>query len=539
MDAQQSELYYFDEKAAQRPVNFIERYCRHLVGDLQGQLIKVMPYQKQIVRDVFGTKKKKDNYRRFRNVYMEVPKKNAKSILLSALGLYLTCADGEKGAEIFACAGDKDQARIIFDASREMVESDKRLKKIFRVYKNVIVHKKSKSRFRVISADAKTKHGPNVHALLFDELHVQPNGELWDTMTKGVANRKQPMVWAITTAGYKNTFAHKMHLMCKAIFDGRVKSRFWYVVMYGIEEKLALKDWDKEYIWKLANPGYGVTVDSEYYESQVEEIKMNPARLSGFLRLHLDVWTGTERAWEIVKDWAKGNRKVDPEKLKGRRCFMGVDLAPKNDTTSVVEIYEIEGKEEGKEEFEIYVHFFIPEATLDERKKLENDNWDHWVNMHLATVMPGNVTDDQIIFDYIKKRCETRQVVSIGCDSYNAYNLISKLQEEGLPADSYPQSIKGMSPPMKYVEKLVTAGRMHHGGNEVLAWQAGNVMVYEDTNQNRKPHKQKSKCRIDGIAALITAFGEYLADKHNQETKYKASDLIAFIDNVKPDDEKK
>lgn len=522
-----SDDYYFDEAAAMRPVHFIERYCRHIVGDQQGQLIEMMQYQKDIVRDVFGWKKKSDHYRRYRNVYLEVPKKNAKSTLLSALGLYHTCADGEKGAEVFACAGDKEQARIIFDAAREMVETDKKLSKIFTVYKNVIVHKASKSRFRVISADAKTKHGFNVHVLLFDELHVQPNSELWHTMAKGVAARKQPIVWAITTAGYKNTFAHTMHNMARSIQEGRLKSKFWYVRIYGAKEEIALKDYDKESLWKATNPGYGVTVGREFFEAQLEEIQQNPANLSAFLRLHLNVWTGSEKTWEIVPHWSKGDGPVNEEAMKGRTGYMGIDLAPVDDTTAVVEVYP----DDGGETFDVIPHFFIPESTLEDRIKHENDNWQAWVMMGLVTVMPGNITNEETIRAYVQERCRSHHITRIGCDTYNAYNLIAKLQEDGLPAEGYPQTVKGMSPPMKFLEKQITAGAVRHGGNPVLSYQAGNVVVYEDINQNRRPHKKNSKARIDGIAALITAFGCYLATITAFEEKYTAEDLLGFITN--------
>lgn len=539
--------YYFDEAAAMRPVHFIERYCRHLTGDLAGTLIEMMDWQKDAVCTIFGTKKKKDGYRRYRNVYLEVPKKNAKSILLSGLGLYMTCADGEMGAEVIAVAGDKDQARIIFDAAREMVESDPRLSQIFEVYKNVIVHKKSKSRFRVVSSDVKTKHGPNVSCLLFDELHVQDNRLLWDTLTKGVANRKQPLVFAITTAGFKNTFAHQMHLTCKAIMEGRVQSKFWYVKIWGTSEERAMKEYDQEALWKEVNPGYGTTVNREYFESQVEEVAQNPAALSGFLRLHLNVWTGTEKTWEIVPDWSNGDAPVNLEALKGYQIpqvftgqddvpvkkfkgptgYMGIDYAPVKDTTAIVCIFP---DDEG-ETVDVMCDTFIPSATLDLRKKQENDQWDVWAQTGFVTVMPGNITDQDTIFERVKEICSTHNIAMIGCDTYNAYNLLAILQQEGLPAVAYPQTMPGMSPPMKELERMMSAGLVRHGAHPILAWQAGNVVIIEDTKLNRMPNKKTSKSRIDGIAALITAFGCWMKCKAEPEERFTASDLIDFIEN--------
>lgn len=532
--------FYFHEQAAARPVHFIERYCRHVVGDLQGELIEVTPYFEKIIREFYGTLKKVDDYRRFRTGYIEIPKKNAKSTIGACLGLYHTGFDGkpvvdrfgnvkwaiEKGAEVFACAGDKDQARIIFDTAREMVEMDKHLSRVFDVYKNVIVHKKTKSRFKVISADARTKHGPNVQALIFDELHVQPNGELWHTMSKGVASRKQPVIWAWTTAGYKGTFAYEKHNEAMSIQSGKIKSKYWYVKVWAIEEERAMKQYDKEKVWREANPGYDITVTKEFFESQMEEIARNPANLSAFLRLHLNVWTGSEKTWEIVPHWSKGDAAPNLEALKGRTGYMGVDLAPVDDTTAVVEVYP----DDAGEKFDVVPHFFIPESTLADRVKQENDNWEMWVQMGLVTVMPGNITDEEIIRRYVKERCQSHHFERIGCDTYNAYNLIAKLQEDGLPVEAYPQTVKGMSPPMKFLEKQITAGNVRHGANPVLAYQAGNVVIYEDINQNRRPHKKNSKARIDGISAMITAFGCYLATVTEIEEKYTAADVLGFIE---------
>lgn len=524
------DIYYFDEDRAQRPVNFIERYCRHVEGELQGQRIDMMDYQKEIVRDVHGWRKKKDRRRRYRYVYLEVPKKNAKSTLLSGLGLYHTCADGEKGALVVAVAGDKLQARIIFDAARNMVEADKKLSAIFDVYKDSIFHRKTKSRFIVVSADAPTKHGLNISVLLFDELHVQPNRELYDTLAKGVAARAEPLVYMISTAGYQNTFAHTMHRMAKAIQEGRLVSKFWYVRTWGATAEEAQKHWDKEWLWEKTNPGYGTTVGKEFFEAQIEEVRQNPAGLSAFLRLHLNVWTGSEKTWEIVPHWHKGDGEIDVESLRGRPCYLGVDLAPKNDTTAVVELYP---SDDGQR-FTVLVQLFIPRATLDERIRLENDNWQVWVDAGLVTVMPGNVTDDDVIFQHIRERCQFAQAEGIACDDYNAWGLIANLQAAGLPAESYPQTVKGMSPPMQFLEKCVTAGQLRHGGHPVLSWQAGNVVVYEDINQNRRPHKKNSKARIDGISALIFAFGLYLASITDVEDTYSAADLLGFIETEAP-----
>jgi phage terminase large subunit-like protein len=515
--------YYFDEVAATRPAKFIERYCTHVEGPMQGQKIQLMDYHRDLIAEVFGWKKKADGYRRYRYVYQEIPKKNAKSTLLAALGLYLTGFDGEKGAQVYAVAGDKDQARIIFDAARVMVEQNKDLSRVFNVQVNRIKHKKSNSYFKVLSSEVKTKHGPNIHAVLFDEMHVQEKRDLWDTLTKGVANRLQPLVFAITTAGFTGTFAHEMHQKCKAIADGKINSKFWYVKMFNIDQERAYKDYDKESVWKEVNPGYGITVQKDFFESEMELISQNPSNLTSFLRLHLNVWTGSERTWDIYKYWNRGDiQRLDEASMEGRECYMGVDLASVDDTSAVVLIFP----NETGDYFDIITRFFIPKDTLDQRRRNENDEWYNWVAQGIARTTDGDTTKEEEIREEIEKLANRFKVKLIGCDPWNAHFFITKLIDEGFPAAKYPQNRMRVSPPLKFIERHIKARAINHQGNPILKWQAGNVVITEDVNENRMPNKEKSTSRIDGISAMITAFGTYLAAIAEPEKKLTAADIL-------------
>lgn len=505
MPATHDTPYYFDEQAADRPIKFLEKFCRHIEGELQGQLVQMTPFWRETVRDIYGWKKKSDGRRRYRYIYIEIPKKNAKSFIMSGLGLYMTCADGEPGAKVFALAGDKDQARIIFNAAKQMVEADKTLSKSLFVLKDSISHKKTGSVFRVLSADVKTKHGPNTSAAFFDELHVQPNGLLFETIEKGVASRREPLVFMITTAGFKNTWAHQKHIEYKGIAEGRTPSKYTYVRMFNLTEERAAKEWDNPEVWKEVNPNFGITTNEEYFYAQLENVQRNPAELSGFLRLHLNVWTGTEKSWEITPHWSKCDfGPPDEAALVGRECFIGVDLADRGDTTAVVLLWP---PRDATERYEMKLLIYIPQDTLFERKKGENDQWDVWERTGLIQVTPGNVTDQAPVIADIKTACRKYRVMKIAVDPWRGTGFMVDLQGDGLPAEEYLQVPKKISPPLIALEKLIMKGEINHGGNPVLAWQVGNVVIEEDINQNRRPSKAKSKARIDGIAALINALG--------------------------------
>lgn len=513
------EKFYFDEKAAHRPCNFLERYCTHVEGELMGNPIALMSYQREWISEVFGTKRYSDGLRRYRYVYIEIPKKNAKSTTLAGLGLFLTGYDGEPGAQVFVCAGDKFQARIIFNIAKKMVEQNEALKKAFVVYSDAIHHRATNSQFHVTSADAPTKHGFNVSAVIFDELHVQKNRELWDTFSKGVAARRQPLVFALTTAGYKETFAHEVHLAAKNILLGMVESEYWFVKMYGIEEERAISEYDNPRLWEEANPGYGVTVNPDYFKMQMEEIKKTPSALTAFLRLHLNVWTGTSKTWDILPHWRKCNRRaIIEEEFVGRTCFGGMDLARVGDTSALVWLFP---NADGTAD--VLCRVWIPEETLDQRAKDESTLWRQWVDEGLVRVTPGNVIDQDVILADVLEDCRkfvvwqddlthdpSEKRAGLNCDPYAAWQIVPKMQAAGVPAGLFAQNARNLCPAFSWLEKAITAGEINHGGNRVLAWQASCVEIVTMQHDNRMPSKKDSKARIDLISALMNAVAAYL-----------------------------
>ncbi len=500
-------------------MNFVQKYCTHTQGDLMGQKIVLMPFHRQMLLDVFGTMRTVDGLRRYTFVYQEIPKKNAKSTILAAIALYMTGYDNTPGAEVIVVAGGKEQARIIHNSAKMMVQQNAELAKVFDCYTDAIHHRRTNSVFRVLSADSGTAHGPNISCVIFDELHVQGNDQLWETLTKGVASRKQPLVFALTTAGFKGTFAHDISNAAYRIFMKMDKSEFWYVQFFGIRDELrAMRDFRKEGMWKEANPGYGITVHKTYFQTQMEEIKKRPSALTGFLRLHLNVWTGTSSSWDILPylDGCNKGELVEAD-FEGRICWGGLDLARVGDTSALAWLFPTEVGDG----FDVLVRVWIPEATMWARMKDENTNWRQWQAEGWVRTTPGNVVDQDVIladiledakkfkvFEDVSGRAEKQ--AGLFADPYGAWQIVPKLQVVGVPIDTLAQNPRNLCPPFSYLERMITAGKINFGGNPVLAWQFGNVETVTLQHDNRMPSKKDSKARIDIVSALDMAFAAYL-----------------------------
>ena len=349
---------------------FFEKHVRHVKGaQWYGKPFKLLEWQvEDVIKPLFGWKvvdpdlPESEWLRRYRKVYVEIPKKQGKSALTSGLGLWFLTADGEKGAEVYAVAGDTMQARIVFDDARKMAGMDKTLSRITKPYQYSILHQDSGSMFRVLSADAHTKHGYSPSAILFDELHVQPNRHLWDTLVQGIAARRQPVVFAITTAGWydPNAICWEQHDYALKVRDGIIKDDSFLPVIYAADKD---EDWTDPDVWVKANPSLGVTVQRDFYEKEVREAKEIPAKENTFRRLHLNQWTEQETRWLSLDVWDENGGIVSEDSLFGMECYGGLDLASTTDVAALALVFPDDGQ--------IVMRFWIPEDNM--RRRVERD----------------------------------------------------------------------------------------------------------------------------------------------------------------------
>jgi phage terminase large subunit-like protein len=497
----------FDRDKADRAVDFIETCCRHVKGELAGQPIKLEPWQKEIVRGVFGWHRA-NGTRLFRECYIEVPRKNGKSTLGAAIALYMLFADGELGAEIYSVAADTDQANIVFSVARGMVEQDQELSEVAQSFRRSIVYKSSA--YHVLSADAPTKHGKNASNVLFDELHAQPNRELYDVMKTSTGARRQPLFMMFTTAGFdRNSICWEVHEYAQKVIDGTVNDSAFLPVIYASEES---DDWTNKRVWKAANPNFGVSIKEEYLEAECERAKSTPAYENTFRRLHLNQWTQQDVRWMPMAEWDQCNMQVSRETLRGRRCYAGLDLASTTDIAALVLVFP-------GEPFQVLPFFWIPEDNIRDRVVKDRVPYDAWINQGLVEATPGNRIDYRWIMLQIGKCRVEFDLKMLAFDRWGSDKIVTDLCDEvGFSLDEkeakrnnkpilyqFGQGFASMSAPSRELLNMVLGREIAHGGNPVLRWMANNVVAKTDPAGNIKPDKGKSTEKIDGIVALVMA----------------------------------
>ena len=524
MSEAKNDKYYFDPDAGKRVINFIERYCRHVKGPLRGELIKLEDWQKEIISDTFGWKYTATGFRRYQYVYVEVPKKNGKSTMLAPISLYLLGWDGEPGAEIYGAAADREQARIVFENASEMVQMSPELSAELDVYKYSITHPASGSWYKVVSAEAYTKHGPNLHAIAFDEIAVQKNADLYDTLRKGIAARQQPMLWMITTAQVVETFGHELHKYAKDVMNGVIQDERWYVKIYGADEKDDIYD---PATWYKSNPSLGTALPVQYFENEIQEIKNDPSKVNTFKRLHLNIWTSTTQSWHVADIWDDCDIKpIDPDELKGRPCFGGLDLAYNDDMNAFVMVFPPTDEDPL---CHIYPYFWIPEKTVIDRAKREHTQFLQWTQDDVVFTQMYDAIDLLELSEDILELIEGHNFHGLGYDKYRSDEAIRNLESKGVTCWAFRQGPVTFNVVIERLQKMVMNKTLNHAGNPVLRWQVGNVQLYEDRENNKWVHKQKSTGKIDGIVAALNGLCAWMYDEANSEVKpkpYEDRDII-------------
>lgn len=514
----------FDPARAQRVVDFIQN-LKHTKGSWHGVPFDLLPWQEQIVRDIFGTIK--DNgYRQYNTAYVEIPKKNGKSELAAAIALYMTCGDMEWGAEVYGCASDRQQASIVFDVAVDMIDQCPALKKRIKPIMSTkrIVYQPTNSFYQVLSAEAYTKHGLNCHAVVFDELHSQPNRELFDVMTKGSGDaRKQPLFFLITTAGTdRNSICYEQHQKALDILEGRKIDPTFYPVIYGIDDN---DDWESEESWYKANPSLGHTIDIEKVRNAYRSAKENPAEENIFRQLRLDQWVKQTTRWMPMDKWDACAFDVDPDELIGRECYGGLDLSSTSDITAFVLVFPPRTDDE---KYIVLPYCWIPEENMHLRVRRDHVPYDTWEKTgHLYTT-EGNVIHYAWIEDFIEKLSEKYHILEIGFDRWGATQLSQDLDDMGLRVIPFGQGYKDMSPPTKELMKLVLEKRIAHGGHPVLRWMMDNVYVKQDPAGNIKMDKSKSTEKIDAAVALVMALDRAIRNEGNRSSVYDDRGLFVI-----------
>ena len=492
---------HYDQEAADFAVAFIEG-LKHTKGQWENHWFKLLDWQEQIIRDIFGILKP-NGYRQFNTAYIEIPKKQGKSELAAAVALLLTCGDGEAGAEVYSCAADKNQAKIVFDVAVSMVKKCPSLYRRVKITESTreMTYLPTNSKYKVLSADVANKHGFNTHGVIFDELHTQPNRKLYDVMTKGSGDaRTQPLFFLITTAGTDTkSICYEVHQKAKDIIEGRKIDPTFYPVIYGADEE---DDWTDPKVWKKANPSLGVTVDIEKVRAACESTKQTPAEENAFRQLRLNQWVKQSVRWMPMDKWDKCEFATNEDDLEGRVCYGGLDLSSTTDITAFVLVFP---PGDVDEKFVILPYFWIPEDCLELRVRRDHVPYDLWERQGFLQTTEGNVVHYGYIEKFIERLGERFNIREIAFDRWGAVQMVQNLEGMGFTVVPFGQGFKDMSPPTKELMKLVLEEKMAHGGHPVLRWMMDNIFIRTDPAGNIKPDKEKSTEKIDGAVATIMA----------------------------------
>ena len=512
---------HYDKEKADRAVRFIENLC-HTKGKWAGKRFWLLPWQEQIVRDVFGIVTE-DGTRQFRTAFIEIPKKNGKSELAAAIALYLLYADNEPSAEVYGAAADRQQASIVFEVAKQMVEMSPALLKRSKVMAATkrIVNYTNAGIYQVLSADVGNKHGFSVSGLVFDEIHNQPNRKLYDVLTKGSSDaRSNPLHCIITTAGTdRNSICYELHTKAVDILKGTRIDPSFYPVVYSLPDDA---DWEDEKNWYDVNPSLGYTITIDRMRDAFLEAKQNPADEITFRWLRLNQWVNSTTAWIPDAVYMMGADPVDMRLLEGRECYAGLDLSSTEDITALVLMFPPRTEDES---YIMLPFFWIPEDTIPKRVRKASVPYDVWHRQGYINATEGNVIHYGFIEKFIEELGKKYHIKEIAFDRWGAIQMVQNLEGLGFTVVPFGQGYKDMSPASKEFFKLMMEGKIIHGGNPVMRWMAGNVVIETDPAGNIKPTKAKSPEKIDGIVAAIMALDRCV--RHAEEyNPYNFRDLI-------------
>lgn len=511
---------------------------KHVKSPWHGVPFTILPWEEKIIRDVFGTVRL-DGTRQYQVVYIEVPKKQGKSELAAGFALQGLCADGEWGAEVYGCAGDRQQASIVFDTAVEMVDQDEELKQLIipRLSSKRLIYKPTNSFYQVLSHEAFTKHGLNVSRCVFDELHAQPKRDLWDVMLKGSgAARLQPLWVVITTAGDdpdRVSIGWEIHEKARRIRDGLTHNPRWYVTIYGandypdIEKRIeTMTPAELKKLFRETNPSLGHTTKLEEMMATWREAE-TPKDKRDFLQFRLNVWvtSAAVSGWLPLEDWDATAGSVYPQKLKGRECYGGLDLSSKRDITAFILLFPPIPEDP---HWYVLPRFWIPEEGIQKAEERDHVPYrSRWVPEGWVKATPGSAIDYEVVKNDIIQLSKEYHILEIGADQWNVQKIGSELEDEGLTVVIVDQTLKAFSPVMKELEVLIEQKLLVHGGNPVLRWMFNNTQIKKDDNENIRPTKKIKTGRVDGIFALIDAAARaFVRDEGNP---YEDGIIVGWI----------
>ena len=504
--------YFYDEKAANTYISFM-KVCRLTKGEYAGKNVNIMPWQEFFWSMIFGWKRKIDKKRRFRKVYLEIARKNAKTETAALTAVANFILDGEKGAEIYTAATTRDQARICWDAAKVILQYLKKdsdaVNKMVQIRAHSIYSTQSNSKMLPVSSDAKTLDGLNPHIAIIDEMHAHPDSSILEIMESGIGSRTQPLILITTTAGFnKESPCYQLRKVCIDIIKGHKDDDAVFPLIFCLDED---DDWQDNSTWMKANPSLNVTTGMGYLQDQyTKALNEGAAKQIGFMTKNLNFWTNTHATWINENAWKECEMQVDDDFFKDRPCFGGLDLAQTIDISAFCLFFP-----EFKEKPAYLLWFYwIPEDNVKERSLRDGVPYLDWARNGNIKVTNGNIVDNEVIINDIFNIFQKYNIRSLAYDPWRATHVVISLQERGVNVRPFPQSFPEMNTPICEFEKMITGKKIFHNGDPVSKWMLQNVALIINSTGLVKFDKRKSNEKIDGMVAAAMAIGEAIDPKN-------------------------
>lgn len=489
---------------------FIEKLT-HTKGDLGGQKIHLEPWQVWILMVTFGWRTP-EGKRRFRRVYIEVPRGNGKSCLSSGVALFCLLCDREPGAEVYSFATTRDQAAIVFKDAQQMVRQSPQLQKKFGVQltSHALFVLETNSTFQAKSADASTLDGLNTHFACIDELHAHKDRGVFDVVATSLGKRSNNLLWAITTAGIDTAgICFEVRTFVCRILNESVEDETQFGIVYTIDEG---DDWRLESSARKANPNWGVSVQPDVIMTSINQAVQSPSAVNNVKTKHLNVWCSAAANWMNMTAWNQcANPELRIEQFYGKPCYIGLDMATKSDMTAKTYLFPEWDAQRRKNRYTIFCQFYLCEEAI---KTSLNSQYEGWVSEGFVETTPGHSLDYDVVYDGLVEDAKLFDVKGVAYDPWNCHDLMKRLdQTTKLSLIEYRPGYQTYSDPCKWLEAFTLDGLIAHDGNPVLSWMVGNVVVKYDRNGNIYPVKPKENLKIDGVIGAISALGIAMAEK--------------------------
>ena len=501
-ETQTAGKYVFDEAKASRPIEFIERFCRHSKGEWSGQPVRLELFQKSFIQALFGFIDTETGLRRYREAFFLVGRKNGKSTLLAGLALYMLIADGEGGAEVYSTATKYAQARLLFDECHNMVKQSPALSKHIRKRKTDLYYTPTMSKLQPLSRNSDTLDGLNASFVIMDELHGVKDRNLYEVMRQSQSARRQPLLVMITTAGtVRECIFDDMYSHACAVADGSLQDESFLPILYELDRR---NEWTEPDAWAKANPSLGAIKKLDDLQIKVERAKQNPVELSGVLCKEFNIRETVKTAW-LSFEAINNTETFDLEAFRGEYCIGGVDLSITTDLTCASLLFMCRGDDRKY----ITQMYWLPADRLQERVQQDKIPYDKWFERGLLRLCAGNTINYSDVTAWFVETVKQYELFPawVYYDSYSARYFVEEMQMQGFNMVRCIQGAKTLSLPMQMLGADLQAHRVIYNNNPVLKWCLTNTGIQTDRNGNIVPVKNQSpKQRIDGTAALLDCY---------------------------------